>query len=225
MSDARHADAGRRPSLVSAAVATYGANLAASLLSLVNVLIIARALGPVGRGDVAFLITVAILTSHVGTLSVQEANANIGGVRPALRPGLASNSLLLSLACGAATIGVVAGLVAAFPAVGGEPDRVVLWVALGSIPVLILRRYLNFLVQAEYGFTVTNVAWVIGPAITSVTNGLLAGLGVLSTSAAIGTWVAGQLLGTGLLVGYVARRSGFGRPDARLAAESLGFGL
>ena len=55
---------------------TYGTNLAVALLSFVSVLITARALGAVGRGDIAFLTTVAFLTAQLSTLGVAQANAN-----------------------------------------------------------------------------------------------------------------------------------------------------
>ena len=65
-----------RPSFARSAVTTYGTNLAVALLSFVSVLITARALGAAGRGDIAFLTTIAFLTAQLSTLGVAQANAN-----------------------------------------------------------------------------------------------------------------------------------------------------
>jgi O-antigen/teichoic acid export membrane protein len=94
-----------------AAFAGYATNLAAALLSLVNVLIVARALGPEGRGDIAFLITIALLCSNLASFGVQEANANMGGSQPLLRRVLAGNSVVFAAVFGtlaAAAVGLIA---------------------------------------------------------------------------------------------------------------------
>jgi O-antigen/teichoic acid export membrane protein len=216
---------GRPASLFPAAAATYGANLAVAVLSLVNVLIVARALGPSGRGDVAFLIAVGLLTSHLASMSVHEANANLAGSEPAVRSRLGTNSVLFALALGAAAMLVVVTVVALFPAVGGEVDRALLWVALTVVPVFVLKNYLSFLVRADYGFAVANIAWVVGPVCGVAVNGLLALTGVITVGLAIVVWVGGQVAGTVILACYVARHVGFGPPDLALARRTLRFGL
>src|SRR5258708_15236306 len=85
----------RRPFSASVAV-TYYRNVGAALLSLVSVLITARALGPSGRGSVVFLITIASLTSALATLGVEEAAANIAGSQAHLRGATATNAVLLA---------------------------------------------------------------------------------------------------------------------------------
>jgi O-antigen/teichoic acid export membrane protein len=157
-------------------------------------------------------------------LSVHEANANFAGTEPQARPSLFSNSLLLALAFGALAAGGVATLVAAFPSVGGEVDRTILWIALGSIPLVILRLYLHFLAQADYHFGVTNVAWLLGPSTTVAVNGVLALTGGLSVGTALAAWIAGQALGLGLLIAHLRRQVGRGRPDWTLASRSIRFG-
>ena len=49
---------GRRGSFVRIAGLTYGTNLAVAILSLLNVIITARSLGPTGRGEIALLTTI-----------------------------------------------------------------------------------------------------------------------------------------------------------------------
>jgi O-antigen/teichoic acid export membrane protein len=216
---------GRPATLMRAAAATYAANATVALLSLVNVLVVARALGPTGRGEIAFLIAVAMLSSHLVSLSLQEANANLAASHPELRPGLATNALIFALLLGAVATGTVGGLAEVFPALGGEVDRLLLWFALACVPMALLKQYLTLLVQADYAFSVTNVAWVVGPLTTAVCNGVLAAAGELSVESAFAAWAFGQACGLVLLCVYVARHAGFGRPDAGLARRSVAFGV
>src|SRR5215213_9028172 len=215
-----------RPSFVSATLQTYGTNLLVAGLSLFNVLIVSRALGPTGRGQVVFLTAIAWFTANLSTFGVQEANANLAGAEPRLRRALATNSVLFALVFGILTAAVLGLLIWAFPAIAGDSDAQLRWLVFASFPALILWVYLRFLVQADYAFTVTNVGWLLTPVANVTVNGLLAALGVLTVGAAVCAWLAGQLLGTALLVWYVARRlAGFGRPDFRLVRRVLGFGV
>jgi O-antigen/teichoic acid export membrane protein len=215
-----------RPSFVSAALLTYGTNVLVAFLSLINVLIVSRALGPTGRGDVVFLTAIAWLVSHLATCGIQEANANVAGVEQRARPALATNSVVFAGLFGAAAVGGLTLVISVFPAVAGDSDSDLRWLTFASLPMLILAVYLRFLTQADYGFLVTNLAWLIVPITNVVVNGLLAALGWLSVGTAVGAWIGGQALGTVILVWYVARRlAGFGRPDLRLARRSLSFGL
>jgi len=218
-------DAAKRFSAPKNAALAFGTNIAVAFLTLANATIMARALGATGRGDVAFLITVASMTAYIASLSVQESNGNLAGTHPALRPVLATNSLIMAVLFGLGGAALVLGFVAVFPRLGGEVDRVLLWAALGALPIVILKNYLQYLVQADYSFAVTNTAWLLGPVTTSLLNGTQAALGVLTVTSALTAWIIGQSLGTLLLVYYVARHAGFGRADLRLSLRATSFGL
>jgi O-antigen/teichoic acid export membrane protein len=214
-----------RSSLASSAAQTYAATVGAAVLSLVNVLIVARALGPVGRGDVAFLTAIAWLTSNLAALGIQEANANFAGAEPRLRRTLATNSLILSVLFGTASAAALIILIAAFPAVAGESSSELRWLVYAALPMLVLQLYLRFLVQADYAFAVANAAYFVPTVLNVAVNGLLATLGLLSVGTAVATWVGGQFVGTLILAWYVARSAGFGRPELHLAKRTLNFGL
>jgi O-antigen/teichoic acid export membrane protein len=213
-------------SAASATVITYGTNLIVSVLSLANVLIVSRVLGPVGRGDVVFLAAIAGFTSMLVSAGVEESNANFAASEPPLRRALATNSIVLALLLGVLAVCAVQGLIAAFPAVAGPSTSALRWLTLAFIPVLLLNLYLRWLVRADYAFAVTNIAWLVTPVANIGVNGLLALLGLLTVGTAVATWLAGQAAGTLILVWYVARRTvGFGRPDVGLMARALRFGL
>jgi len=216
----------RTGSLTRAVATTYGATVAAAALSLTNVLITARSLGPTGRGELAFLTTIALLTATLSSFGVEEANGNLAGLQPGARPALATNSLLLSLVLGGIGIAAVSGLVALAPGVGGSASRTLLVLALVAIPVLIFQVYLQFLIRADYGFAITNIGSVVAPVLTLAVNATMAVKGNLTVGRALGEWVVGQFLVTALLAAYVrARLAGFGRPRLRLAGSAVRFGL
>jgi len=216
----------RRPGFLSSAAQTFGSQIAVAVISLGNALIVARALGPTGRGDVVFLTTIAFIVSNLATVGVQEANVNVAGSHPHLRRALATNSIILSFLFGCLAMVAVAVLVVLVPAAGGDSKTSLLALTLASLPGLVLSTNLRFLIQGDYGFAVTNLVWVL-PAIINISiNGLFAIAGSLTVGTAVLTWIGGQLLGTAILVWYVARRSvGFGRPSLSLARGTLGFGL
>jgi O-antigen/teichoic acid export membrane protein len=212
-------------SFLRSALQTYGTNVAGAVLSLLSVLIIARALGPEGRGTVAYLTALAWLAASLSTVGVQEANANFAAADASARRALATNSVMLSVLFGGVAIVVLAGLIELVPAVGGASGTTLRWVTLAFVPLLILQICLRMLVQADYGFAVSNAAYLIGPVLNAGVNGVLAAFGALTVEAAVGVWLAGQGLGTVLLVWYVLRRlAGFGRADLPLARRSVGFG-
>ena len=98
-------------------------------------------------------------------------------------------------------------------------------VAFAFIPAILLQIFLRFLVQADYGFAVTNLAYLLSPLLNAVGNGLFYALGILSVNSAVGWWLAGQTLETVILAWYVQRRlAGFGRPDLALGRAALRFG-
>ena len=216
----------RRPAFASAALPTLGTYVGVATLSFGNVLIMARALGPAGRGEVAFLTTIAVLTANVALLGIEEANVNLAGRESRLKAALAANSLVLSAVFGIGAVGVAAGLVAAFPSIGGDVPSGLRWLALGAIPVLILQTYLQALAQADYRFALMNATLLL-PAVASVaTNGVLAGVGRLSVLTVMVTWVAAQTASTAILVWRVLRSTAcLVPPDVALARRSFVFGL
>jgi O-antigen/teichoic acid export membrane protein len=195
-------------------------------LSLLNVLVIARTLGPVGRGDVAFLTTIGFLVPWLVSLGIDQANVNLAGRQGRLSPALATNSLLLAVVLGVAGAGLVALLVAVVPAAGGDADSALRWLVLASMPMLVAQILLKQLAAAFYGFVVLNVGYLVPPALNLSVNAGLALLGKLTVATAVIAWLAGQVVATLVAVGYVLQRlDGFGRPDSVLGRRQLSFGL
>lgn len=216
----------RRPaSLVRAAVSTFGTNAAAVGCALLNVLVVARALGPAGRGQVAFIIVVYVLVTGIASCGIEEANANIGATRGELRGTLLANALLAATALGAVAGAIVALLMAAVPGARGGAALSLLLVVLATVPIGLLQEYLKFLLQSDYRFGVTNVAWVASPAASVVINAGMAFAGDLTVTSVIVVYVATNALATSLLLVPALRHFGLRRPDLALARETISFGL
>lgn len=219
-------DAARKPSVVGATLWTFGVNVGTAMLSLVNVLIVARTLGPAGRGEVVFLLTIMALTSRLSNFGISEANVNFASREPRVRPSLATNSALLACAFGwgaGALVWVVAEI---SPAFGGHTPSGLRALAVASIPILVLQGALYRLIQADYRFAFSNVSMVVPPVVNLAANLALALAGAMTPARAVVAWIGAQLLATVLLTGYVQTKvAGFGRPDLQLARRALSFGI
>ena len=214
-----------RRSFAATAAATFGTNLGVAVVSLLNVLVTARTLGPSGRGELALLTTMAMLTANLAAFGLFEANANIGGAEPEQRGALAANSVVIALVLGGAAAAVVVALVGIFPGLGGGTSGALQALALAAIPVLILQSGLQTLLQSQYSFGITNTAWLLAPLTNLGVNGAFAVLGVLTVGSAVAVWIAGQIAATTMLAWHAVR--GLPRlpcPDRRLARRMLSFG-
>lgn len=216
----------RKSSTAASAAFAFSTQVAAAVLSLGNVLIVARGLGPSGRGEVVFLITVAILSSQFASLSISESISIFAGKRPGQRPALAGNAVVLAATLGLAAVGALVLLMVGFPGISPPVGAGLKALALAVVAPLILQEYLSRLAMAEYRFAIANVSFVVPAVVQIVLNGLLYATGNLTVSTAMLAWVAGWLVSLGVLVwGVGVRGAGFGRPDAGLCSRMVAFGL
>jgi O-antigen/teichoic acid export membrane protein len=215
----------RRPAFASSAALTFGAQLLAALLGFANVLLMSRVLGADGRGQVAYLVVIAVLTSAAAVLGIDQANVNIASRERALRSHLLANSIVFSALFSTLAVAVVSGLMIAFPALDGGLDASLRWAAIGVTPVLVLNIYLHSLAQADYRFALVTVAFLIPPIATLILNGALAVVDELTVASVIGVWIGAQVASTALLLVVLYRSFGLASPDVRLARRSIGFGL
>ena len=122
---------------------------------------------------------------------------------------------------------VLGGVMVVFPDMTGEASTGVLLLVLAAIPMLILQEYLMYLVQAHYGFGITNLSWLASPTINVTVNGAFALFGAITVTSAVATWIGGMLdrHADARLAAVARRLGGFGRPDRALAKRMLAFGL
>jgi O-antigen/teichoic acid export membrane protein len=215
-----------RPPFIRSIVTTYATTMGVALVSFANVLVTARVLGASGRGAVAFLTTVAFLTSQLATFGIFQANANFAAMEPRLTRSLAGTSVVLSVLLGGLAAGFVGLLIAIFPVVGAGSEPALIVLVLAALPVLVLQPCLDQLLRAHYFFGLANAASFLPLLINLGVNGTLAVTGALTVGTAVTMWVAAEAISTAIVAwGVVRHLGGFGAFDAGLARRMLGFGI
>lgn len=207
-----------------AAVGTYVSYLGVAFLGLLNVLVVARVLGPSGRGQVVFLMTVAGITGYVFNLSVHESNANFSGLKRSKVPALGTNSVFFSIGLGLVAAGAAIAALAYAPFLSQDVPALDLVVALVSIPAIMLQTYLVYLARGRYRFTIANAALLLAPIVALAANTVMAAFDVLTVTRALTAWSLGNVLSALLLAVHHGFTAGYGRPDAGLGREAVAFG-
>jgi O-antigen/teichoic acid export membrane protein len=84
---------------------TYLTRLSVVALGFINSILVTRILGPEGRGLFAVANTLSATGVQLGNLGLQSSNTYYVSRKPSLLPALLGNSLLVSVGCGAVTLG------------------------------------------------------------------------------------------------------------------------
>jgi O-antigen/teichoic acid export membrane protein len=192
----------------------------------VAILVVARALGPSGRGTIAFLTVLALILAHVATVGVPSATQVFAAQRVDARPRLLGNLLgLVVLASGSAS-GVVVALLLAFP--DARPESLE-----GPVLALLVPGTIGIgLVEASYYYLAGCGKFGRQAAITAtVPWAYAAGLGLVAATSGLTVfraalaWTLATLVWAALLVGAAAVATGLARPSISLLAESARFGV
>jgi len=190
------------------------------------VLILARALGPTGRGTIAFITVTALVVARIAGLGVAEATAVFAARRPDRRPALLSNLVVFMLASAAvAALIACAALLAAGgerPAGVGAPELAILAVA--TVASALSEGAAAFLLGCSrlrsLALITATVSWIYPALLVSI-----AVVGELTVERAALAWLAGESWRAYLLL----RRSSLGvapsRPDFALLRSAVSFGL
>jgi O-antigen/teichoic acid export membrane protein len=191
----------------------------------VAVVLVSRALGPEGRGTVAFITVTAIVAATVARLGVTEATTVFAAERPALRPALLAN-LLLSVT-GAATVAAVVVCGGLLLAPSLRPPGV----GDAELAALAFAMLCSGLADAGYMFVLGCSRFRLHAAVTIAASWLYAGaIGLADATAdltvlgAAVIWLAFQAAKAGVLLAASIRAEGLRRPDRQLLAEAISFG-
>jgi O-antigen/teichoic acid export membrane protein len=192
----------------------------------VALLLVTRALGPTGRGTVAFITVAALVTAWVARLGVTEATVVFAAQRPWARPILLSN--VLAFATGAALVGaaLVCGSLLVIPGARpsgvGDPELAIL--ALSILAAGLADAGYRFLLGCsrfrEHALITITTSWVY-PLLVAF---CWAVFGLTVAQAAL-LWAVTQALRALLLFLVGLREGGIGRPNRSLLVESIVFGL
>lgn len=214
-------DSGRGPALL------FWAQIVGNSGLFVGLLLVTRALGPAGRGTVAFLTVTALVTAWIARLGVTEATVVFAAKRPEARSVLLTNSLAFSTLAGLAGAVVVCGALWFVPALRphgvGGPELAVLAFAIVAA----------CLADAGYRFMLGCSRFRTHALVTAVTSWVYPLLAVVlwavfGLTVVLGAlvWAATQALRAVLLFSVAIRREGgLGRPSLRLLRETIHFGV
>jgi O-antigen/teichoic acid export membrane protein len=223
------APGGRRGGLAGAAVGTSLANAVLPITSLATGPILARALGPEGRGVMAAVLAPVFVLQFVGNLGLPEA-ATYAVARlqvPVRRVVFVVGrlALLYGTICALVVLALAPALMHRTP--GATTD---LRLAICALPFLMLTIILRFTTVGARNFRLSNTERVVSSTARMFGIVGLASLGWLTAPSAVAVNVITTLLG-GILLGWVTFRRGGqlrGRRAARQAeAKALrdpGFG-
>lgn len=212
-----------------ASASLVASDVAAAAVYFAFVLLVARLAGPVDRGIVAFVTTLALLLGYGSTLGLEAANLYFAGSRPESRRGLATTSIVVGIGSGSL---LALGAWALF----AWQDQ---WIPAGtSDAILVATLASTGLITAQVSLDAALIgSGAVGPAnavriaipVTSVVIylGTYAVTGDAGAGVAVGAWIAGRTLGIALAVGSTAVRIGLVAPRRALvtAREALRYGL
>ena len=190
----------------------------------VAVLIVARALGPAGRGTVAFITVTALVVAQVAGLGVGEATTVFAAQRPARRAVLLSNVLLFFSGSGVlvATLAFSGMLLGDLSPAGVGPAELVI-LSFGILASALVDAGYAFLLGTQrlrqLALTTASASWVYALLVTV----LWASVGLTVGRAAL-AWTISESMRALAVVSLSIRGIRLGRPSRRLLAESIAFG-
>jgi O-antigen/teichoic acid export membrane protein len=192
----------------------------------VGMLLVTRALGPSGRGTVAFLTVTALITAWIARLGVTEATVVFAARRPEDRPVLLANSLSFSATAGIVAAAIVCGILWLVPSL--RPAGV----GATELAVLAFSIVAACLADAGYRFMLGCSRFRAHALVTAVTSWIYPVLAVVlwagfGMTIALGlfVWGATQALRAILLIVLAVARERLGLPSLVLLRESISFGL
>jgi O-antigen/teichoic acid export membrane protein len=202
-----------------------GAKLCVLVFGAATTVIVARSLGPAGRGSLASIYALMTLTVQLGTFGIASANPYFAAREPHLRAGIAGNSLWLAGLIGPAmaAVGILVKILA--PGALADIGWAELLLGMLAVPIMLNSLFLQSILLAE-GRTVLYNGVDVGVALLTLVLVAvvlpLAGGGVLLTLALL---VGPQVLAMLIFMSAMRRHGRLRRPlDRALARRMIGYG-
>jgi O-antigen/teichoic acid export membrane protein len=212
--------------LASSALLLLASQVAGNTGYFVAVLLLARALEPAGRGEVAFITVTAMVVARTANLGLNEATRVFVAQRPAQRATLLTNLVLAAIGLSIGGALIVCGALAALPGVrppsiGTRQLVIVLLATLATALVYAGYSYLQGCSRFRpYGLVQSTGSWLYAALLATI----WVGPGLTATRAA-SAWVVSQAIPAIVLLGACERGIGIGAPNLALLRESVGFGM
>jgi O-antigen/teichoic acid export membrane protein len=195
------------------------------ILGAATTVIVARSLGPAGRGSLASTYALMMLLAQLGTFGIASANPYFAAREPHMVGRIAGNSLWLAAGLGVsmASVGIILKLVA--PGALGDITWPELLVGMCGVPIALCSLFMQSILLAE-GRTVIYNGVEVGAALLTVILLLtvlpLAGGGVLL---ALSLMIGPQVVALFVYASAMRRHGRLLRPlDGTLARRMIGYG-
>jgi O-antigen/teichoic acid export membrane protein len=210
--------------LVRAGIVTYIFSGATLVANLVTGVIIARALGPDGRGVTVALLTLVQLLGYVFAAGAAQSLSFFVARRPEDSARLLTTWTLMLLPLGALAIGIAQLLLPVLFDAGSEALTVGRWFVFAILLVLAAELYCGILLGL-HDFFIYNALRLAQPSLTALAFVVLWSLDVLTVESALIATSAATVAVLVVGFGRVLERAGAGRPDLRLGVRSLWYGI
>ena len=215
-----------RGSIAAGSTLLFSQKTIGSLGYFVSVLLLARGLGPSGRGAIAFFIVTALVMARVVALGVWEATTVFVAQRPERRPVLLSNVALFAAAGSLVGATVACGALLLFA--GARPDGLgeleIVLLGLGILGTALFEAGFAFMIGCGRFRRTALIAVALPWAYAVIVALVLIGPGLSVGNAAI-AWTASTFLGAAFMLIASTRGVGLGLPSMGLLLESIHFGV
>jgi O-antigen/teichoic acid export membrane protein len=219
-------DSGSVASAATGSARLFWAQVVGNAGLFVGLLLIARALGPSGRGTVAFITVTSMLVAWVARLGVGEATVVFASRAPSARPTLLANILLFAAVAGSVGATAVCAVLVFAPGLRppglGGPELAAL--ALSVVAAALADAGYKFVLACSrfrlHALVTTSTSWMYAAAIATI----WAAFGLTAARAAF-AWAAVHAVRALLLFSFSALDVGMRLPGLALLRDSLRFGL
>jgi O-antigen/teichoic acid export membrane protein len=204
----------------------FAAKVAGNLGYFAAVLLLARGLGPEGRGEIAFLIVASLILARLAALGVVEATTIFAAQRPGARARQLSTVTAFA-AVGSAAVSLAAGgglLLLGESGAAGITGTELAVLVVATVAVGVADAGYGFLLGCErireQALITTASSWLY-PLLLMATWATVE----LTVVRAIAAWAAAHSVRALWVLVHSFRGIGFGRPSAPLLLESIVFGI
>ena len=204
---------------------TFGNKAGVLVLNVAGTIVVARTLGPAGRGAIAVAFSFTLLLIQFGSFGLQSANPFFAARDPQRIPAILINTVWIALALGALLAAIGLGIHELFPAPLRGLSLLEVGVVLIGVPAALANQLLQSILLAEGRMVPYNGIEFAMACLTFL--GLVIGLAVFSFGVlgAIALMVSVNLAGTAAFT-YVLRhhRGAPVLPDMQLLRAMLRYG-
>jgi O-antigen/teichoic acid export membrane protein len=195
------------------------------VFNLVAGIVIARALGPDGRGVTAAVVMITQIAGQLAAIGAMQSLSYHAAREPARAPALYGTWVTLLLPVAVVAIAVSELLLPAVFAAQSDETLRIGRIFLANIVLVLWLQVNNGVLLGVHDFLTYDALRFLQPALSAVALVVLWLLDALTVESALLVWTGTQLLTLTVGTTRLLRRVGIARPDGALARRTLSFGV